>query len=103
MRLALDLIDEIRDEANAKIVEYQKRTSAYYNQRVKGRTFKEEDLVLRKVEASGVGHKGKLAPNWEGPYKVQGLKGPGAYKLEIMEGVEVPRTWHAQNLKNYYQ
>ena len=72
MRLALDFIDEVRDEANAKIVEYQKRTSSYYNLRVKGRAFKEGDLVLRKIEASGVGQKGKLAPNWEGPYKVQG-------------------------------
>ena len=60
-------------------------------------------MVLRKIEASGVGQKGKLAPNWEGPYKVQGLRGPGAYKLETMEGIEVPRTWHTQNLKIYYQ
>ena len=103
MRLALDLIDKVRDEANAKIVEYQKRTSSYYNLQVKGRAFKEEDLVPRKLEASGVGQKGKLALNWEGPYKVQGPRGPGAYKLETLEGVEVPRTWHAQNLKIYYQ
>ena len=39
MRLALDLIDEVRNEANVKIVEYHKRTS--YNLRVKGRAFKE--------------------------------------------------------------
>ena len=103
MRLALDLIDEVRDEANAKIVEYQKRTSSYYNLRVKGRVFKEGDMFLKKIEASGVGQKGKLALNWEGPYKVQSLRGPGAYKLKIMEGIEVPRTWHAQNLKIYYQ
>ncbi|XP_074351430.1 uncharacterized protein LOC141690540 [Apium graveolens] len=31
----------------------------------------EGDLVLWKIEASGVGEKGKLAPNWEGPYKVR--------------------------------
>ena len=63
MRLALNLIDEVRDEANARIVEYHKRTSSYYNLKVKGRAFKEGDLVLRKIEASGVGQKGKLAPN----------------------------------------
>ena len=68
MKLALDLIDEVRDKIHVKIIEYQKRTSSYYNLRVKGQMFKEGELVLRKVEAYRVGQKGKLAPNWEGPY-----------------------------------
>ena len=102
MRLALDLIDEVRDEANARIVENQKRASYYYNLRVKERFFREGDLVLRKAEASGVGPKGKMAPNWEGPYKVKTVSGQGSYKLETLDGVEVPRSWHASNLKIYY-
>ncbi|XP_074374488.1 uncharacterized protein LOC141714891 [Apium graveolens] len=101
-RLALDLIDEVRDEAHAKIVNYQKKASFYYNLRVKKRFFKQGDLILRKVEASGVGQKGKLAPIWEGPYKVKSVQGRGTYKLETMDGFEVPRPWHAQNLKVYY-
>ena len=75
--MALDLIDEVRDRANAKIIEYQKKASFYYNLRVKERFFREGDLVLRKIEASGVGQKGKLAPNWEGPYKVKSVQGRG--------------------------
>ncbi|KAK1355973.1 2-alkenal reductase [Heracleum sosnowskyi] len=67
LRLALDLIDKVRDEANAKIVEHQKRASFYYNLRVKERFFRQGDLVLRKIEASGVGQKGKLAPNCTTP------------------------------------
>ena len=102
MKLALDLIDEIRDQAHAKIIEYQKKSSFYYNLRVKHRFFRQGDLVLRKAEASGVGPKGKLAPNWEGPYKIKQVKGPGSYLLETLEEVEVPRTWHASNLKVYY-
>ena len=47
MRFALDLIDEVRDEANAKIVEYQKPTFSYYNLKVKGRAFKHEKLVQK--------------------------------------------------------
>ncbi|XP_074375117.1 uncharacterized protein LOC141716834 [Apium graveolens] len=62
----------------------------------------EGDLVLRKIEASGVGERGKLAPNWEGPYKVRKTLGRGSYKLETLNGDEVPRTWHASNLKVYY-
>lgn len=34
-RLALDLIDKVRDEAHAKVVEYQKKESFDYNLRVK--------------------------------------------------------------------
>ncbi|KAL8105087.1 hypothetical protein AgCh_029033 [Apium graveolens] len=101
-RLALDLIDEVRDGAHAKIVEYQKKASFYYNLRVKERFFKQGDLVLRKIEASGVGQKGKFAPNWEGSYRVKSVQGRGTYKLETMDDFEVPRTWHAQNLKVYY-
>ena len=55
------------------------------------------------MEASGVGQKRKLAPNWEGPYKVKSVQGRETYKLETMDGFEVPRTWHAQNLKIYYE
>ncbi|XP_063942737.1 uncharacterized protein LOC135150384 [Daucus carota subsp. sativus] len=102
MRLALDMIDEVRDEANARVVESQKRASYYYNLRVKERFFRKGDLVLRKAEASGVGPKGKMAPNWEGPYQVKDVIGRGSYKLQTLDGVEFPRSWHATNLKIYY-
>ncbi|XP_074351305.1 uncharacterized protein LOC141690397 [Apium graveolens] len=47
-RLALDLIDEVREEENARIVEYKKKASFYYNIRVKERFFKQGDLVLKR-------------------------------------------------------
>ena len=72
MRLALDLIDEIRDEAKATIVKHQKRDSFYYNLRVKERFFRQGDLVLRKIEASDVGQKGKLASTEKGRIESRG-------------------------------
>ncbi|XP_074348514.1 uncharacterized protein LOC141687210 [Apium graveolens] len=39
MRLALDLIDEVKDEANARNAEHQRRASLYYDRRVKERFF----------------------------------------------------------------
>ncbi|XP_074323369.1 uncharacterized protein LOC141660294 [Apium graveolens] len=102
MRLALDLIDEVRDKANVRNAEHQRRASLWYNRRVKERFFQQGDLVLRKIEASGVGERGKLAPNWEGPYKVRRILGRGSYKLETLNGDEVPHTCHASNLKVYY-
>ncbi|XP_074324310.1 uncharacterized protein LOC141661223 [Apium graveolens] len=78
MMLALDLIDEVRDKTNARNTENQRRASLYYNRRVKERFFQQGDLVLRKIEASGVGERGKLAPTWEGPYKVMKTLGQGS-------------------------
>ncbi|XP_074377934.1 uncharacterized protein LOC141719452 [Apium graveolens] len=100
--MRLTLIDEVRDEFNAHNTEHQRRASLYYNRWVKERSFQQGDLVLRKIEASGVGERGKLAPNWEGPYKVRRTLGRGSYKLETLNGDKVPRTWHASNLKVYY-
>ncbi|XP_074324084.1 uncharacterized protein LOC141661003 [Apium graveolens] len=47
-RLALDLIDEVRDIVHAKIAKYQKNASFYYNLRVKESFFKQGDFVLRR-------------------------------------------------------
>ncbi|XP_074327715.1 uncharacterized protein LOC141665630 [Apium graveolens] len=92
MRLVLDLIDEVRDEANARNAEHQRRTSIYYNRRVKERFFQQGDLVLRKIEAPRVRERGKLVPNWEGPYKVRKTLERGSNKLETLNGNKVPRT-----------
>ena len=44
----------------------------------------------------------KLAANWEGPYKVIKVLGKGAYKLAIIMGFEVPRSWNTSNIKKCY-
>jgi hypothetical protein len=46
---------------------------------------------------------GKLAPKWEGPYKVVGNHRPRAYHLENAEGKRLPHLWNALNLKKFYQ
>ncbi|XP_074354845.1 uncharacterized protein LOC141693597 [Apium graveolens] len=71
MRLTLTLIDEVLDEANARNTEHQRRYSLYYNMRVKERFFQKGNMGLRKIKASGVGEKRKMASNLEGPYKVK--------------------------------
>uniref|UniRef100_A0A2N9IT33 Uncharacterized protein n=1 Tax=Fagus sylvatica TaxID=28930 RepID=A0A2N9IT33_FAGSY len=45
----LDLVDEVRDQAEARTRVYQQRMARYYDRRVKHREFKVGDLVLRKV------------------------------------------------------
>lgn len=44
----------------------------------------------------------KLAPNWEGPYRVTTVAKMGAYYLEDVEERLLPRPWNVSNLKKYY-
>lgn len=62
---------------------------------MKKREFSARDLVLRKAvgNARDVGS-GKLALNWEGPYRVIAITGVGAYYLEEMEERPLPRPWN---------
>ena len=46
---------------------------------------------------------GKLALNWEGPYRVTATVGLRAYYLEDLEERPLPRPWNVYNLKKYYQ
>ncbi|KAL0411669.1 UNVERIFIED_CONTAM: hypothetical protein Slati_3756600 [Sesamum latifolium] len=71
-----------------------------YNKRVKSRSFQVGDLVLRRANA--LKPIGKLDPIWEGPYKVTGILGNGAYELEDPEGRTLPRPWNVHNLKKYF-
>ena len=45
---------------------------------------------------------GKLAPTWEGPYKVTSITGAGAYYLEDLDERLLPRPWNVHNLKKFY-
>ncbi|GAV71094.1 hypothetical protein CFOL_v3_14588 [Cephalotus follicularis] len=71
LRNLLDLVEELRDKAAIIVAAYQQRVSCYYSKRVNPRPLREGDLVLRNATiADPTGTRGKLAPNWEGPYKV---------------------------------
>ncbi|GKB76618.1 reverse transcriptase domain-containing protein [Tanacetum coccineum] len=63
-----------------------------------------ETAAIREAmnEASRVENLGKLGPKWEGPYLVTEAYQNGSYKLETIAGREVPRTWHAINLRKCY-
>nr|XP_029148313.1 uncharacterized protein LOC114925206 [Arachis hypogaea] len=98
-----DLIEETREMAHLTETALKQRIALRYNAKVLKRDFEERDLVLRRndigVPTPG---EGKLATNWEGPYRVREVLGKGAYKLEKLDGKEIPRTWNAGNLKRFY-
>jgi hypothetical protein len=102
LRSNLDLIEERRVESNLKQAAYKAVVEGYYNRKVRNTVCKVGDLVLRKNEASRQVVQGKLAPNWEGPYRIKEARRNGSYVIEGMKGETVPRTWNMRNLRRFY-
>ena len=93
LRLNLDLLDEKRDQVLKRTENYQRKTTRYYNQKVKPMGYKHGDLVLKKLlPARKNPTHGKLEPNWEGPYIVSRVVRPGNYELQTEEGKVLPHS-----------
>ncbi|XP_016164665.1 uncharacterized protein LOC107607204 [Arachis ipaensis] len=102
-RTELDIIEEVRDIATLRQRAAQQTIARHYNKSVRSRTFNKGDLVVRKTElARRPPSHGKLAANWEGPYRVTQVLGNGAYKLETLTGTVLPNTWNVASLKKFY-
>ena len=99
----LYLLEKYREAAIIRLVEYQQKLARCYNQDVKTREFGVGDLVLRSAVGNmGDTSAGKLAPTWEGPYRVISIAGAGAYYLEDLDERPLPRPWNVHNLKKFY-
>ena len=96
----LDLAEEKRDAAQISIAAYQQTLAQSYNKMLQVRSFKPDDLVLRRAVRAH--KKQKLGPNWEGPYRVIRLTGPNSYFLETLDERKIPRPRNAKNLCMYY-
>nr|XP_025635645.1 uncharacterized protein LOC112729699 [Arachis hypogaea] len=98
-----DLIDEVREMAYLTETALKQRMALRYNTKVLKREFGPNDLVLRRNDIGPpTPGEGKLAANWEGPYRIKKEVGRGAFKLERLDGREIPRTWNANNLRRFY-
>ena len=104
LRLNLDLLKEKREQVLRRTEDYQRKTTRYYNQKVKPRSYKPGDLVLKKLlpARKNLTH-GKLGPSWEGPYIMTRVIRPGNYELKTEEGKILPHTWNVEHLKRFYQ
>ncbi|VFQ77911.1 unnamed protein product [Cuscuta campestris] len=99
----LNLVEERRMAAEVKMSTYQQVVKKYHDNKVGPRYFQADDEVLRRREASRPGDGGKLAKNWEGPYRVKAIIRPGTYRLETLDGVPVERTWNSHHLRKFYK
>ena len=105
LRLNLDLLEEKREQVLKRMEDYHKKTTRYYDRRVKPRSYKPGDLVLKKLlptRKDPPSH-GKLGPNWEGPYIISRIIRPSNYELQMEEGKTLPHSWNAEHLKRFYQ
>ena len=99
----LDALEERRVVFLVRFVDYQQKLAQRYNRKVRPWGFMHRNLILHKAIRSMKDHNArKLAPNWEGPYRVTTTAGAGAYYLEDMEERPFPQPWNVCNLKKYY-
>ena len=104
LHLNLDLIDEVRTDAEQRIARYKNLMARQYDAMVKPRHFNIGDLILKKVTlATRNPAYGKLGPNWEGPYRVINCKRQGSYYLEALDGRRLEHPWNVEHLRKYYQ
>nr|KYP39784.1 Retrovirus-related Pol polyprotein from transposon 17.6 [Cajanus cajan] len=103
LRVNLDIVENIRERAQVVAEATKQRYKRRFDSRVKLREFREGDLVWRATgEARKDPRQGKLAPNWDGPFRIRHNLNNGAYKLEYLSGEPISRTWNSSHLKVYY-
>ena len=104
LRLNLDLIDEVRMNAEQRTARYRNLMARQYDAMVKPRHFNIGDLVLKResLATRNPAH-GKLRHNCEGPYKVINCKRQGSYYLETLDGRKLEHPWNVEHLRRYYQ
>ena len=99
----LNLLKERQELATIRLAKYQQKLAQRYNRDVRKREFVVGDLVLQKVVGNTRDvNAGKLAPTWEGPYRVTAIAGARTYYLENLDKRPLPRPWNAHNLKKLY-
>ncbi|XP_071718923.1 uncharacterized protein [Rutidosis leptorrhynchoides] len=97
----LNFIEERRLMAAIREENNKQQIAKYYNKKIHALAFDVGEWVLRNNEASRAEKQGKLGPNWEGPYQIVRINAVGSYKLQDIEGRNVPNAWHATLLKRY--
>ncbi|XP_022846490.1 uncharacterized protein LOC111369272 [Olea europaea var. sylvestris] len=86
----LNLLEEMRDSSQIKLVKYQRQLTHYYNSKVRNQTLRLENLVLRRVFQSSkpTGFR-VFGSTWEGPYHIHKESRPVYCNIHILLSVEI--------------
>lgn len=67
----MDLLEEVRLNIAVKNEIFRSWATQYHNAKVKNKTFKVGDMVLKKLEATSIVEgRGELAPKWYESFRV---------------------------------
>jgi hypothetical protein len=99
-QLELNSIDEAHYTALVQSARYLQGIRRYHDHNVREWSFSIGDLVLRRIQDESGLH--KLNSRWEGPFIVKQITRPGSYRLQYLEGQDVPNSWNIQNLRKFY-
>ncbi|KAM1966173.1 hypothetical protein ACFX15_046427 [Malus domestica] len=104
MRQELEDLEDARLDAYNLLVAQKQITERAYNQKVRQKTFGEEELVWQTVLPIGLKDPrfGKWSPNWEGPFVVHKVLGKGAYHLRDRTSLVHKLPINGKFLKKYY-
>jgi ribonuclease HI len=98
--VAKDAIEGIRLQAVENINKYQAKIIKWRDRKGRLKNIKLGHLVLRRVANPDT--VGKLQLKWEGPFLVVSSSRPCSYRLNDMDGNNIPRSWNADELRRYY-
>ncbi|XP_035544664.1 uncharacterized protein LOC118348036 [Juglans regia] len=96
-----DLLEERRLEAEVRTTINKKRAKRCFNKRVRLRSFKVKDLMLKQVGIT-TRDEGKLGPRWESPYVVIANNRQGLYRLKDEQGRDLPHPRNAEHLQKFF-
>ncbi|XP_026429962.1 uncharacterized protein LOC113326448 [Papaver somniferum] len=84
-----ELLEEQRETSLQQLVRYQQEIKLSYDRKVRERSFKPGEYVLKKTrEATMEPNCGNLGANWEGPYIVDRPASRGSYYLRNLDGTQ---------------
>ena len=81
---------------------YQSKVKNSFDENVCLCKFSKGNLVLKKVSQAQKDHRGKWAPNYEGPFVVKKAFSGGALLLTNMDDEELPSPVNSDIVKQYY-
>ena len=73
-----------------------------FHKRVIARIIEIGQLELKRIFPHQDGHKGKFAPNWQGPYLVRKVLSGGALVLSELDVSAWPKPINSDVVKRYY-
>jgi hypothetical protein len=99
-QITKDTIEGTRLQAIEHINKYQVETIKWCDRKVRLKNIKPGHLVLRRIANPDT--VGKLQLKWEGPFLVVSSSRPDSYRLKDMDSNDIPRSWNADELQQYY-